>query len=168
MMGMSRRRAQSEAEDVAGLFRAAVQRQSVSRRGCAIDWEAERGTLLLTTRKAIVRRRSVTRSEVFEDDLLSRPVYLSDLVIDELLLDGRSPAEDAWRIVFEPDGQRPEVRLTLRGGAAATEGRRWLVHIPPAGTTVSLTTLREGERPTATTSEPYLDLDATGIGEQPW
>lgn len=169
MAGMSRRRAQAEAQDVADLLQSAAQRQGVSRRGCAIDWDEERGTLLLTTRSATVRRRSVTRSEVFEEDLLTRPVYLNDLAIEDITLDSASPAsDDAWRIVFEPGGQRPEVRLTLRGDAAATESLRWLITVPPMGTRVALERLAEGARATATTTEPYLDLDALGMGEQPW
>ena len=78
-------------------------------------------------------------------------------------IDGLRQPPRGWRVVLAQTGPRPAVDLALARPDDAAES--WTVSLPPG---VSEAAVSRGAGPPALVAPGAIDLDAAGMGSQPW
>lgn len=152
LAAMSGRQARADAEAVAELLSIAARRDELTSQRVALDFDAERGSLRLLTRRA--------DAADWRPDPLAPDAQLRGSFLESVESEGVDLDPDRWRIEFQQSGRRPPVTLVV------TDDRKrdsWRVTLPVGASRAALA-------PAASRLAPdgSIDLDAVGRSEEPW
>lgn len=162
LVARDRREAERAAEAVRDLLTGAAQRELLTGRGVAVEFDRESGALRVLTPPPL--EPGVWRAEIdYRVDPLLAPVALSPLEISSAWVDGVPLSPDGWRLVLAGLDRRPELVLAL---SDVRTGLAWRVVLAADG---GLATLSRAADPTEFAyAVDTVDLDRAGLREAPW
>ncbi|MGQ0628984.1 MAG: prepilin-type N-terminal cleavage/methylation domain-containing protein [Phycisphaerales bacterium] len=188
LLGGGGRQAEQEARAVRMLLTTLAQRDSISGRAMALEFDADAGTLMLLVRQSQTEDASTIDGAVdtaldpgWKAAPMVRPVNLKAAVVLQATSDGRAiGAGDArgavaatstglgsWRLEIRPSEPRPAVSILLGRPDGSGDGRGWQVDLLPGQTAATLRGLESAGQWSAAEPES-IDLDSSGMREASW
>ena len=160
------RAAAQTAESVRQLLSAAAQRQTLTSQRLALDLSPGPGgglrLSLLVPSDADPREGS---ADAWRPDPLVVPVVMADAQpVGGAAGDQRLDAA-RWRVELSSESGRPAVAIVLREADGA---RAWRVELPSEAVAARVVVIDPGDAGSALTAPGVVDLDDTGMRDQPW
>lgn len=152
LAAMSGRQARADAEAIVELLSIAARRDDLTSQRVALDFDAERASVRLLTRRADATE---WRQDPLAPDASLRGSFVESVESEGVDLDSRH-----WRIEFPQASRRPGLSLVV------TDDRKqqsWRISLPSGAT-------RAVMAPASSLAAPdgSIDLDAMGKAEEPW
>jgi prepilin-type N-terminal cleavage/methylation domain-containing protein len=159
LASMGGRETRASAMAVGDLVSVAARRDALTSQRVAIEFNGDKGRLVLMTVDSAPSGSGAPQAEWREDRLIP-PVLLGNSKITDALMDGVALDARAWRVEFPQGGRRPGLELIL-SDAKGTE--HWRVDLPSSAAHAAISAGNA-----LGMSDQAVDLDAGGGGTSPW
>lgn len=162
LIARDRREAERSADAIRELLTAAAQRELLTGRGVALDFDREAGVIQVLTPRP--QESGAWRSDVvLRPDPLIPAVDLAPLEITSAWNDGASLSPDRWRLMLSGLDRRPEIVLVV---SDVRTGMIWRIVLATDGGAATMS--RTDDPGEFAYARDTVDLDRAGLREAPW